>query len=151
MTPTNFSLSVRVNDILPAVTTKHVTYSSSKGAYLTEGWTSAAGNTYGQLLYLSPQLAIVCDFGIGYAYTFLNGLKVLRYNGHRAEVIDSRYYHCRVYNDSFVRNEAAQIVSEFIQDQLRLSGAYTSSSEIDNMAKRLVGETVNYARKQIGC
>lgn len=150
MISTNTSLSVRVNDLLPAVTNKSVTYSSTKGAFLTDGWTSAAGNTYGQLMYLSPQLAIVCDFGVGYAHTFLNGLKVLRYNGNKAEVIDSRYYNCCFYNDAFVRREAIEIVSEFINNQLRLTGACASSSDVDNMAKRLIGDTVNFSRKQIG-
>lgn len=147
----NKALTVKVNDFLPAVTNKSVTYSSTKGAYLTDGWTSAAGNTYGQLMYLSPQLAIVCDFGVGYARTFLNGLKVLRYNGRKAELIDSRYYNCFFYNDAAVRREAAEIVSEFIDSQLRLTGAAASSSEIKDMANKLIGETVDFSRKRLGC
>ncbi len=150
MTP-NTSLIVKVNDLLPAVTNKSVSYSSSKGAYLTDGWTSAAGNTYGQLMYLSPQLAIVCDFGVGYAHTFLNGLKVLRYNGQKAELVDSRFYYNCSFNDAFVRSEAAKIVSEFIEGQLRLTGSYTSSSEIENMAKRLIDDTVDFSRNRLGC
>lgn len=150
-TMTTFStFSNRVNDILPAITFQHVSYNSSMGAFLTDGWTSAAGNTYGQLMYLSPQLAIVCDFGIGYAYTFLNGIKVLRFNGREAELVDSRSYHCCFYNDSFVRRESAEIVAQFIESQLLLSGALVSSSDVTEMAHRLVGDTVNYSRKQLG-
>ena len=147
---TNNSLTVKVNEILPAITNKKVTYSSSKGAYLTEGWTSAAGNTYGQLMYLSPQLAIVCDFGVGYAYTFLNGLKIFRYSGRKTELVDSRSYHCRIFNDSFVRSEAAEIVSDFIENQLKLQGAYASSAEIERLTKNLIADTVDYSRKRIG-
>lgn len=150
MTP-NTSLIVKVNDLLPAVTNKSVTYSSSKGAYLTDGWTSAAGNTYGQLMYLSPQLAIVCDFGVGYAHTFLNGLKILRYNGHKAEVVDSRSYNSLFFDDAFVRSEAAEIIAEFIESQLRLTGAYASSEEIKNMAKSLIEDTVDFSRNRLGC
>lgn len=150
-TMTNFNeTSNRVNEILPAITTKHVSYNSSLGAFLTDGWTSAAGNTYGQLMYLSPRLAIVCDFGVGWAYTFLNGIKVLRFNGRKAELVDSRSYHCCIYDDNFVRRESAEIVSHFIETQMLLSGVHVSSFDVVETARRLVGDTVNYSKKQLG-
>jgi len=34
---------------------------------------------------------------------------------------------------------------------LRLTGAYASSEEIKNMAKRLIDDTVDYSRNRLGC
>lgn len=123
-----------------------VQYCAAKGGYVTDGWTSAAGNTYGQFLFVSPQIAIVCDFGIGYAYTFVNGIKVLRFNGHSAELVDSRYYHCQFYNEGFIRRESEQMVAEFLKGQLLLSGAHVSQGDVNEWASRLIGEAVNYSK-----
>lgn len=138
-----------INSILPVITPKNVSYDSSNGSFLTDAWTSAAGYTYGELMYVSPQIAIVCDYGIGFLHKFINGIKVLRYNGRKAEVIDYREYYNQFYSDSFIRRESIEIVSNFIEDQFRLTGSYASSSEINSMASRLVEEVIEYSRKQL--
>ena len=72
----NTSLATLVNQTLPAVSNSSVTYNADRNMFLTAGYTSAAGNTYFQGIHLSNRLAIVFDIGVGYAYTFLNGMKL---------------------------------------------------------------------------
>lgn len=93
-------------------------------------------------IHASSRLAIVCEFGFGYANTFLNGLKVVRFDGHKTEVIGSRSYCCYFYNDEFVRKEAAEIVSDFLKKQLAETDEDSNASEIMDVASRLVKEAM---------
>jgi hypothetical protein len=106
--------------------------------FLTAGYTSAAGNTYFQGIHLSNRLAIVLDIGIGYAYTFLNGMKLYCFDGTQKKLIGSRFYSCRCYCDSFARREASEILFEYLKSQAKIMGSYISDSQLEEFAKNQV-------------
>ena len=91
---TNSSLNSLVCQALPALSGSSVTYNAERNMYLTQGYTSAAGNTYFQGIHLSNRLAIVLDIGIGYAHTFLNGIKLYCFDGKDKKLIASRFFDC---------------------------------------------------------
>ena len=66
-----------VESALPALSGSSVTYNAQNNIYLTNGYTSAAGNTYFQGIRLSDRIIVKYDIGQGYAHTFLNGVQVL--------------------------------------------------------------------------
>ena len=134
----NTSLSTIVNRALPAVSNSSVTYNADRNMFLTDGYTSAAGNTYFQGIHLSNRLAIVFDIGVGYAYTFLNGMKLYCFDGTQKKLIGSRFYSSRCYCDSFARKEAAKILSEYMKSQARLMGTCISDSLLEEFAKNQV-------------
>jgi hypothetical protein len=102
--------------------------------FLTTGYTSAAGNTYFQGIHLSNRLAIVFDIGVGYAYTFLNGMKLYCFDGTQKKLIGSRFYNCRCYCDSFARREAADILCDYLKSQAKIIGTYISDSQLEEYA-----------------
>ena len=130
----NNSLVNLVNQTLPAVSNSSVTYNADRNMFLTTGYTSAAGNTYFQGIHLSNRLAIVFDIGIGYAYTFLNGMKLYCFDGTQKKLIGSRFYSCRCYCDSFARREAAEILYEYLKSQAKLIGTNISDSQLEDYA-----------------
>lgn len=134
----NTSLATLVNQTLPAVSNSSVTYNADRNMFLTAGYTSAAGNTYFQGIHLSNRLAIVFDIGVGYAYTFLNGMKLYCFDGTQKKLIGSRFYSCCCYCDSFARREASEILCEYLKSQAKLMGTYISDSLLEEFAKNQV-------------
>lgn len=134
----NNSLASLVNRTLPAVSGSAVTYNADRNMFLTQGYTSAAGNTYFQGIHLSNRLAIMFDIGVGYAYTFLNGLKVFCFDGKEKKLIGSRFYSCCCYSDSFARKEAAEILTEYLKSQAKMLGSYIQDSQLEDFAREQV-------------
>ena len=134
----NNSLGTLVNQTLPAVSNSSVTYNADRNMFLTAGYTSAAGNTYFQGIHLSNRLAIVFDIGIGYALTFLNGMKLYCFDGTQKKLIGSRFYSCRCFCDSFARSEATDILYDYLKSQAKLMVSYVSDSQLKEFAKNQV-------------
>lgn len=134
----NSSLVTLVNQALPAVSNSGVTYNADRNMFLTTGYTSAAGNTYFQGIHLSNRLAIVMDIGIGYLYTFLNGLKVYCFDGKEKKLIGTRFYNCCFYNDSSARREAAEILLDYLQTQAKMLGASIPQAQLEEYATQQV-------------
>jgi len=132
------SLATLVNRSLPAVSGSTITYNADRNMFMTQGYTSAAGNTYFQGIHLSNRLAIMCDIGIGYAYTFLNGLKVYCFDGEQKKLVGSRFYNCCCYSDSYARREAASILLEYLKTQAKMLGASIPDSQLENFANEQV-------------
>lgn len=81
------NLSTLVETALPTLSGSAVTYCAAKNIYLSSGYTSAAGNTYFQGLRLSDRIIINYDFGQGYAYLFLNGIRIYGFNGREKNLL----------------------------------------------------------------
>ena len=54
----------------------NVTYSTSLNVFSSNGYTSAAGNTYFNSFRFADGILIKEDVGEGYAHTFLNGIRI---------------------------------------------------------------------------
>lgn len=135
---TNSSLNSLVCQALPALSGSGVTYNAERNMYLTQGYTSAAGNTYFQGIHLSNRLAIVLDIGIGYAHTFLNGIKLYCFDGMDRKLIASRFFDCTFYTDGIVRVYAAEMLVNYLESQAKMLGAYVEKSQLLSYAKEQV-------------
>ena len=132
------SLANLVEQTLPAVSGSSVTYNPDRNMFLTMGYTSAAGNTYFQGIHLSHRLAIVFDIGVGYAHTFLNGMKLYCFDGTQKKLIGSRSYCSQFYADEYARKEASSILFEYMKSQAMMIGAYVPDSTLKNFAEEQV-------------
>lgn len=74
------SLSKVAEIALPALSGSNVTYNAKRNIFLTNGFTSAAGNTNYQGIRVSDRIAVKYSLGDGYCYTFLNGIQVYGYD-----------------------------------------------------------------------
>jgi len=73
---TSTALQTIVAKNLPALSGESITYNAAKNVFLTQGYTSAAGNMYYKAVRLSNRLMVYYDLGQGYCHTFLNGIKL---------------------------------------------------------------------------
>lgn len=146
---TNTTLQTIVAKNLPALSGDSITYNAAKNIFLTQGYTSAAGNTYYKAIRISDRLAVYYDLGQGYKYTFLNGIKLFCWDGQKAKVIAQKYwggYDYRVFNEQFAKEQSVLMLSNFLAGQLKAQGAQVSNQEIFSFAYNMIEET---QRKQL--
>ena len=129
---------------LPALSGEQVTYNAAKNVFLTQGYTSAAGNMYYRAIRLSNRLVVYYDLGQGYAYTFLNGIKLFCFDGQKASLIAQKYWggcDYRIFNERFAKEQSILMLKSFLAGQLKAQGAYASDQDLFGFARSMIEET----------
>ena len=145
----NTALQTIVAKNLPALSGESIVYNTAKNIFLTQGYTSAAGNMYYKAIRLSNRLIVYYDLGQGYAYTFLNGIKLYCFDGQKPNLIAQKYWggcDYRVFNEQFAKDQSILLLSNFLAGQLKAQGAQVSNQEILSFAYNMIEET---QRKQL--
>ena len=127
-----------IESVLPSLSAHGLSYNKDRNIFLTEGYTSAAGNTYFQGLRLSDRIIVDYDFGQGYAYLFLNGIRIYGYNGNSKQLIASRSYYSQCFSESFARRECESMVKEYITAEMKLLNAVPDSAQIEAFSHTLI-------------
>lgn len=136
MTATSIS---RVADTaLPALSGSSVTYNAQKNIFLTNGYTSAAGNTYYQGIRASDRIAIKYNIGEGYLHTFLNGIEVYGYDGRNAKLIGSRFYNSFFFNEDIAKKEVVEIIVNYMEGQAKMLGTSVDSNQLKQFSLQVV-------------
>ena len=138
---TNTALQTLVAKNLPALSSEPLTYNAAKNVFLSQGYTSAAGNMYYKAVRLSNRLIVYYDLGQGYAYTFLNGIKLYCFDGQKANLIAQKYWggcDYRIFNEQFAKEQSILMLKGFLEGQLKLQGAHISDLELMSFARGMV-------------
>ena len=145
----NTALQAIVTKALPALSGEQVTYNAAKNVFLSQGYTSAAGNMYYKAIRLSNRLVVYYELGQGYAHTFLNGIKLFCWDGQKAKVIAQKSwggYDYRIFNEQFAKEQSILMLKSFLAGQLKIQGAHVSDQDVLSFARNMIEET---QRKQI--
>lgn len=140
----NTALQAIVAKNLPALSGESLTYNAAKNVFLTTGYTSLAGNMYYRAIRLSDRLAVYYDLGQGYAYTFLNGIKLFCWDGNKAKLIAQKYWggcDYRVFNEQFAKEQSILMLKDYLAAQLKAQGAYVSDQEMLAFSRGMIEET----------
>jgi len=146
---TNTALQTIAYKALPALSGEQVTYNAAKNVFLSQGYTSAAGNTYYKAIRLSNRLVVYYDLGQGYIHTFLNGIKLFAFDGPKSTLIAQRSWggsDYRIFNEQFAKEQSILMLKGFLAGQLKSQGARVSDHELASFARSMVEET---QRKQL--
>jgi hypothetical protein len=140
---TKNEIMVLADKSIPAVfKNAQLTFDAGKNIFLTDGYTSQAGNTYFQGIRFSDRIVITQQVGIGYFYTFLNGIRIFGFNGKEATLIAEKSYHCCIYRESYVQTESENLIRDFLQSQSVLSGSIVENNVLDSFSKNIVADTM---------
>jgi len=137
---TTFSLDKQLPQILGV---QALRFNDIHGLYETNSYTSAAGNSYYRGYKLSNRIVIELDLGNGWAYTFLNGIRIYRFMNGNKELLLSKSYNCYIYSRDSAKNECINLMYRFISDQCDVSNNCCSSNEIKQLASDLITEAYN--------
>ena len=93
-------------------TPANITYSSPMNAFVGQGYTSMAGNTYFNAVRFAEGILIKEDVANGYARTFLNGLKI--YDLHTKKLLCEESFHCHYYSKDAVKSDVKRMLTNLI-------------------------------------
>ena len=128
---------------LPAFNENGVTYNDIAKMFLTPAWCSAAGNAYQEGLRLSDKIAVTYSIGHGYAYTFLNGIRIFRYENGKPVLLNERYYSNVCWSEWTVNYETVDLLAESLESQCKVLGLGTPDREyVRKVASTFVDETI---------
>ena len=145
----NTALQTIATKALPALSGEQVTYNAAKNVFLSQGYTSAAGNMYYKAIRLSNRLVVYYDLGQGYLHTFLNGIKLFAFDGQKANLIAQKYwggYDYHIFNEQFAKEQSILMLKNYLDGQLKIQGAHVSEQETYTFARNMIEET---QRKQL--
>lgn len=140
----NTALQTIVAKNLPALSGESLTYNAAKNVFLTTGYTSVAGNMYYRAIRLSDRLAVYYDLGQGYAYTFLNGIKLFCWDGNQAKLIAQKYWggcNYRIFNEQFAKEQSILMLKDYLAGQLKAQGAHVCDQEMLAFSRGMIEET----------
>lgn len=126
-----------------------VSYNERHNIYLTNGYTSAAGNTYFQGARLSDRLIVKYDFGLGYKYLFLNGISLYCYDGYDTKLISSRGYNKLCWSESYARRECLSMLKDFLVTQTKMLRQSVPQSQLEEFAKAMIDLTIANQRPRL--
>jgi hypothetical protein len=114
-------------------------YSETSNAFLSNGFTSAANNTYFNAVRFAEGIIIKEDIGEGYAHTFLNGIRI--YSLKDKTLLADRAYHCCYYSKDKVLYESREMLIKLIHEASEKNGYSINNEEV----KKVVNKTLTSA------
>lgn len=146
----NQSLAALTDNMLPALSGSTVSYCKEHNIYVSQGYTSLAGNTYYQGLRLSDRLIVMYEFGQGWAHLFLNGIRLYCYDGQEKKLISAKSFSCQYFNEVFARNQCVQMLKEFLETQTKMIGAIVQPAQLSSISESMIRDLmVTPFRQQI--
>jgi len=122
-------------------------YSESANAFLGNGYTSAAGNTYLNAIRLVEGIVIKEDVGHGYAHSFINGIRI--YDIQNKTLLCEQSYHCAFYNTSFIKSQGISMLFTLLIDASKKEGYKVNSNEVHNHIETIVTNAFNEDQRQL--
>ena len=113
-----------------------VTYSESANAFLTDGYTSQAGNTYLNSFKFGDGILIKEDIGIGYLHKFLNGLRI--YSLRSGELLVDKSYHCFYYSKPSIIEESCELLFNILKQAVEVEGKTIDHTLAKQEIKRII-------------
>ena len=134
------NMSIVAAKALPALSGESLTYNAEKNLYLTTGYTSMAGNTYFRAIRFSPRLAVYYHIGVGYAYTFLNGITLYCWDGLKPKMIAQKFFNCNYFSESSAREQTLDLLKSYLGGQAKMLGQYVTDQQLLDCSRQMVDE-----------
>lgn len=146
-TKNNITMTTNNNNILdtllPAFGTSSASdkpiWDESQKMFISDQYTSAAGNVYYIGVRFCSHLVIRIKVGLWNSWTYLNGIELYRFGGMGLTLIQKKdSYDKKFYDEDFVLSECETILGNYYRGQLKQQGQSLSDSEIEARAAVVV-------------
>lgn len=128
------------------VKTNDYNFSQKINAFLSQGYTSMAGNTYFNTLRLMEGILIKEDVGEGYMYTFLNGIKLYDFS---KNLLCEKSYHCVVYNKSFIASEIKKMLKDLLFESCKKDNVHIDENSAEAHIDKIVTKALETDQRVI--
>ena len=132
---------------ITGVSTNGINYSAPANAFVGSAFTSAAGNTYFNMMRFGEGIIIKEDVGEGYKYTFLNGLKV--YSLRDKTLIADETYHSLVYHIDSVKQLVMRMLLAKLKESSEQQGFNYDTNEAEQMIRKIINDAFNIDQRDM--
>lgn len=122
-------------------------YSESVNAFIGNGYTSMAGNTYLNEIRFMEGIVIKEDVGQGYARTFVNGIRL--FDLQSKTLLCERNYHCTYYSQYHIKTEVIEMLSNLLNEAARKENLNFNSIDIQNHIEKLVDKAFSEDQRKM--
>ncbi len=129
------------------VSGRNLNYSEASNAFLSDGYTSSAGNTYFNSVRLAEGVLIKEDVGQGYCHTFLNGLRI--YSLRDKTLIAEKNFHCTYYSKYIVREEAKSMLFKTLKEAAKLKNVIFNENEVEAQIMLLLDKAFSQDQRDV--
>jgi hypothetical protein len=123
-------------------------YSEEANAFLSNGYISAANNTYFNAVRFAEGIVIKEDIGQGYFHTFLNGLRI--YSLKDSTLLADKTFHCCYYSKSVVQREAREMLQILIKEAIARTGSKIDAEESNRVIAKILAEAFDSNQLEYG-
>ena len=113
-------------------------YCDSQKMFISSHYTSAAGHMYYKGLRFTDRLVMVEKVGIYKNFSYIDSIEVYAFNGAEKILIGKIDYDKVFYNAEKIKEDAATIIANYIEDSARITGSFMDSTRIKQQTSELM-------------
>lgn len=122
-------------------------YSEGINAFIGNGFTSNAGNTYLNEIRLMEGLLIKEDVGQGHTHTFVNGIRI--FDIKTKQLLCHKMYNSTFYNQNYIKSEIKAMLTELLVTASRKDRISINLLDVENHINMLVNNAFNTDQRQM--
>lgn len=129
------------DSILPAYGNARVripSWDNGQRMFICDEHDSSSGHRYYRGVRFCDRIVIVEKVGLFHNWTYIDGIELYAFNGHRLELIQKRDYDKVFRNEEFIRKEACQMVVDFLSGIMKMQRSCVSAEQIEAHARELI-------------
>ncbi len=129
-----------LDSILPPYGTPRVNtpiWNESQHMFITNQYTSAAGNTYYLGVRFTDRFVTILHIGLYHNWTYINEVEVYAFDEHERKLIGKTSID-QYYNEELVRSTTENLLQDYIEGQMKLNGSTVNHGQIECQVKELV-------------
>jgi len=112
-------------------------WNESQHMFITDQYTSAAGNTYYLGVRFADRFVTILHIGLYHNWTYINEVEVYAFDGHERRLVGKTSID-QYYNEELVRSTTENLLQDYIQGQIKLNGSTVNHEQLECQVKELV-------------
>lgn len=115
-------------------------WNESQRMFITEQYTSAAGNTYYLGIRFSDRFVTILHVGLYRNWTYINEVEAYAFNGQERILIGKTNLD-QYYNEDLIRSTTEKLLSDYLEGQHKLQGSVVDRPQLERQVKGLVEDS----------
>ena len=112
-------------------------WNESQHMFITDQYTSAAGNTYYLGVRFTDRFVTILHIGLYHNWTYINEVEVYAFDEHERRLVGKTSID-QYYNEELVRSTTENLLHDYIQGQIKLNGSTVNHEQLECQVKELV-------------
>ena len=112
-------------------------WNESQHMFITDQYTSAAGNTYYLGVRFTDRFVTILHIGLYHNWTYINEVEVYAFDGHERRLVGKTSID-QYYNEELVRSTTENLLQDYIQGQIKLNSSTVNHEQLECQVKELV-------------